>query len=468
MLAMNERPDAIETTITQAARRSGELGIRTLDLQADIAILAERVTAQAATIDEVGKNANVLSEGVEDVSTAARESRNGTAAAKLVINNSTAQLGAATDDVVELIAQVSHIHDGLGSFNRALGEVSYISASINEIAKQTHLLALNAAIEAARAGDAGLGFGVVASEVKKLAGETASATKRIEHSISKLTLEANGMLERIGEGVAKAQSTHRSAQGIEALVEQLSSLVLGLEHNSASVTERVDSMVRAVDRVRAGLVALTSTSFENADGLQQLATRVSGVSDDTNSLLQMLVESGTETPDSPYIRFGLEVAHCVGEELSAAVASGEIAIDAALSDTYAPVPGSNPPLFTHPAQALLTRLARPHQERARQLPGFFGMSFTDRNCFGAVAMPERSLPQRPSDPTWNQEYSRAGLIYTYPETRVQVRTEAPFCLKAYRRPVTKGGVILLKQVIASIWVGGKHWGVLQLAYENQD
>jgi len=465
---MTMRADVSETTIKQAARMSGELGIRTLDLQADIAALAERVTAQAATIDEVGQDANILSGDVDNVAAAARDSRNDTAAAKVVIKDSTAQLGTATGDVVDLIEQVSHIHDGLGSFNNALSEVGYISASINVIAKQTNLLALNATIEAARAGDAGLGFGVVASEVKKLAGETASATKRIEQSITKLTLEAGGMLERIGQGVAKAQSAHRSAQGIEALVDHLRSLMLGLERNSDSVAERVDSMVQAVDRVRAGLVALTSASSQNATGLQQLSTRVSGVSDDTNALLQMLAESGAEMPDSPYIRFGLDVARSIGDGLAAAIASGEIALGTILNDSYAPVPDSDPPLFTHPAQPLLTRLARPHQERARELPGFFGMSFTDRNCFGAVAMPERSLAQRPGDPTWNQEYSRAGLIYTYPETRIQVRTETPFCLKAYRRPLTKGGVVLLKQVIASIWVEGRHWGVLQLAYENQD
>lgn len=465
---MTMRSDATETTIRQAARMSGELGIRTLDLQADIAALADRVTAQAATIDEVGQDANILSGDVENVAAAARDSRNDTAAAKVVIKDSTAQLGTATGDVVDLIEQVSHIHDGLGSFNNALSEVGYISASINVIAKQTNLLALNATIEAARAGDAGLGFGVVASEVKKLAGETASATKRIEQSIAKLTIEADGMLDRIGQGVAKGRSAHRSAQGIEALVNQLRSLMLGLERNSDSVAERIDSMVQAVDRVRAGLVALTSASSENATGLRQLSTRVSGVSDDTNALLQMLAESGAEMPDSPYIRFGLEVARSVGEGLSAAIASGEIELGTILGDRYTPVPDSDPPLFTHPAQPLLTRLARPHQERARQLPGFFGMSFTDRNCFGAVAMPERSLPQRPRDPTWNQEYSRAGLIYTYPETRIQVRTETPFCLKAYRRPLTKGGVVLLKQVIASIWVERRHWGVLQLAYESQD
>lgn len=464
---MSMHVDVIENTIRRAARMSGKLGIQTLDLQADIAALAERVTAQASTIDEVGSDANILSGDVENVAVAALDSRNDTAAAKRVIEDSTAQLDAATEDVVELIEQVSHIHDGLGSFNTALGEVGYISASINVIARQTNLLALNATIEAARAGDAGLGFAVVASEVKKLAGETASATKRIEQSITTLTLEAGGMLARIGQGVEKAQSAHRSARGIEDLVDQLRALMQGLERNGDSVAERVESMVRAVDRVRTGLTALTSTSSQNATGLQQLSSRVSDVSDDTNAMLQMLAESGTDMPDSPYINFGLEVARSVGEAATTAVSSGEIELATVLSDNYSPVPGSDPPTFTHPAQALLTRLARPHQERARQLPGFFGMSFTDRNCFGAVAMPERSLPQRYGDRAWNAEYSRAGLIYTYPETKIQVRTETPFCLKAYRRPLTNGGVVLLKQVIASIFVAGRHWGVLQLAYENQ-
>ena len=458
----------LDHTIRQAARLSGELGIRSLDLQADIAALAERVTEQATTIEAIGSEANIRSGDVDNVAMAARDARNDTAAAKGVIEDSTARLGTATSDVVELIEQVSHIHNGLGAFNTALSDVSHVTAGINVIARQTNLLALNATIEAARAGDAGRGFAVVASEVKKLASETAAATNRIEQSIGSLTFEAGVMLDRIGQGVAKAQSAHGSAKGIETLVCQLGTIMQGLEQNSDSVAKRVESMVQAVDMVRAGLMALSSASTQNATGLQQLSARVSAVSDDTNALLQMLAESGADMLDSPYINFGLEVARSVGDGLEKAVASREIALDAIMSDDYRPVPASDPPIFTHAAQALFTRLARPHQERARQLPGFFGMSFTDRNCFGAVAMPERSLPQRPNDRVWNEEHSRAGLIYTYPETQIQVRIEAPFCLKAYRRPVANGGVVLLKQVIASIWVEGRHWGVLQLAYESQD
>ena len=51
--------------------------------------------------------------------------------------------------------------------------------------------------------------------------------------------------------------------------------------------------------------------------------------------------------------------------------------------------------------------------------------------------------------------------------QVQARTERPFLIKAYRRSVAGGGVVLLKQVIASIHIAGRHWGILQLAYQDQ-
>jgi methyl-accepting chemotaxis protein len=457
----------LDQTVTRAARLSGELGIRTLDLQADISELSDRVTEQAATIEGVGDQANRLAQDVENVADAAQGARVNTAGARVVIGDSNVQINAATSDVVELIAQVSRIHEGLGSFTSALAEVARVTTTINDIAKQTNMLALNATIEAARAGEAGRGFAVVASEVKKLASETAAATTRINTSIAALTGEADVMLDQIDVGVGKARSAHRGTKDIETLVERLSVLMNGLSRNSEAVADRIDSMVLAVDEVKSGLGALSSTSSDNAHGLKRLSQRVSVVSDDTNGLLQMLAESDADIPDRRYIQFGLATARQMSEALAAAVDRGEITKAAILSEHYEPLPGSEPPLFTHPAMALLTRLARPHQEMARQLPGFFGMSFTDRNCFGAVAMPERSHPQRPGQPTWNSEHARAGMFFHYPETAIQVRTETPFCLKAYRRPVVGGGVVLLKQVIASIFVAGAHWGVLQLAYENQ-
>ena len=111
--------------------------------------------------------------------------------------------------------------------------------------------------------------------------------------------------------------------------------------------------------------------------------------------------------------------------------------------------------------------ARKRQDMARAYPGLFGMTFTDRNAFGAIAMPERAQPQRPGDVKWNQEYSRQGSIFEGEDTLVECTTIKPFRIKAYRRLTADGDVILLKQVIASIHVKGHHWGILQMAYRDQ-
>src|SRR3569623_3256686 len=207
-------------------------------------------------------------------------------------------------------------------------------------------------------------------------------------------------------------------------------------------------LVEWVGKIRSGLGSLAANSAGNADGLQRLSLRLTSASDDTNRLLQYFADSGVEIIDTPYIRFGLDAAQAVSDALAAALASGEISAAELFSEDYAQIPGSNPPLFTHPVQRVILPAARAYQENARGYDGFFGMTFTDRIVFGAVAMPERAHPQRPGDDAWNAEHSRQGLIFDFPDTREQCTITEPFCLKAYRRSTASGGVLLLKLVIA--------------------
>jgi len=456
----------IAQTVVKVAKLSGDLGIRTLDLQADITALAERVTEQAETVEQIGGDADRLEQDRAAVALTARDAKEKASAARSVIADSSARLESATDNVVDLIEQVSQIHAGLGSFNAALATVASVTEAISEIAGQTNLLALNATIEAARAGDAGRGFAVVASEVKKLAQETASATSKINQSIGALTAEAQAMLERIGTGVNMARSAHEGTREIETLVGSLNMLMRGLSDNSDAVASSLESIVGSVSGIRCGLDALTSTSSANAADLVRLSQRLSNVSDDTNVLLQHLAETGIEIPDTPYVRFATDAAQAIVAALEADIAAGRISADDLFSDHYDPIPDTDPTQYLHPATDRIVAAARPHQEQARALPGFFGMTLTDRNTFGAVQMPERSQPRR-DDAEWNAEYSRHQVFFDYEDQRIQCRMTQPFWLKAYRRPVAGGGVRLLKQVIVSIHVAGRHWGILQLAYEDQ-
>ena len=453
-------------TVRRAAKLSGELGIRTLDLQANIAALAERVTEQVATVGRIGLDADRLEQDQQAVSTAAREAKEKASAAQDVIDGSTRRLSAANADVVELIDQVSQIHAGLGSFNAALASVAQVTDAISRITGQVDLLALNATIEAARAGDAGRGFAVVAQEVKKLALETATATRKIDQAVRGLTGEADAMLHRIESGVDKARAAHSGTRQIEAMTGDLRTLMTGLSEDSDAVSRSMESIVGSVSGVRRGIGALGDTSSENASGLTQLSQLLSSVSDDTNALLQYIAESEVDIPDSPYIRFAVEAAREIAATVEADMTAKRVDAADLYRASYAPLAGSDPPAFEHPSTAMLKPAARLLQERARALPGFFGMSFTDRNGYGAVQMPERSLPRR-ADPVWNAEYSREGMMFEDEVQRQQNATTEAFRIKAYRRGVAGGGVILLKQVIAAIHIAGRHWGILQLAYQDQ-
>lgn len=451
----------------KVAKLSGDLGIRTLDLQADISELADRVTQQARTIEAISGAAAQLSRDGDSVSLAGQEAREKAIAARAIIDDSGRQLSTANNNFVGLIEQVSRIHARLDGFGEALKTVAHVTSVISGIASQTNLLALNATIEAARAGDAGRGFAVVASEVKKLAQETAAATHTIEQSIGALTGEAGGMLESITHGAQTARTALNDTKNIETLVDRLSALMQGLSSNSEAVAGRIASMVGSAGEIRGGLSALASTSTDNADGLQRLSGRVSTASDDTNELLQYLAESGVDIPDSPYIRFALDSAETVSRAIERAIDQGQVNEAAVFDDHYTPIMGTNPPQFTHPVQDAMLPAARAQQEKARGYAGLFGMTFTDRNAFGAIAMPERARPQRPGDEKWNLEFSRQGVMFDFPDTRAQAKITQPFCIKAYRRLTAEGEVVLLKQVIASIHVKGRHWGILQMAYQDQ-
>ncbi len=451
----------------QVAKLSGDLGIRTLDLQADISELADRVTQQAKTIEAISGAATQLSRDGESVSHAGHDAREKAQAARSIIDDSGRQLSVANGNFVELIDQVSRLHDRLDGFSDALKTVAHVTSVISGIASQTNLLALNATIEAARAGDAGRGFAVVASEVKKLAQETAAATQTIEQSIGVLTGEAGAMLQRITHGAQTARTALSDTKNIETLVDRLGGLMQGLSENSDAVAQRLSSMVGSAGEIRSGLAALASTSTDNAGGLQRLSGRISTASDDTNRLLQYLAESGVEIPDSPYISFGLQAAAAVAAQIEQAIDAGRITLTDVMTEQYVPIPDTNPQQYRHPVQSIMIPAARVQQEKARQFKGLFGMTFTDRNAFGAVAMPERSHPQRRGDDKWNLEHAREGLIFEFPDTQEQCRITDPFHIKAYRRLTAEGEVILLKQVIASIHIKGRHWGILQMAYQDQ-
>ena len=231
------------------------------DRMSEVATAMEEMNA---TVLEVARNA---SRAAESAGTAKKEAENGEQIVERAI--------AAINRVSELAQGLKENMHGLGSKAESIGQVMNV---ISDIADQTNLLALNAAIEAARAGEAGRGFAVVADEVRKLAEKTMSATREVGEAISSIQVAARQNIESMdvaSKAVEEAtELAGESGDALKRIVElsnensdQIQSIATASEEQSAT-SEEISRSVEEVNRI----VSETSEAMiQSSQAVQELA-----------------------------------------------------------------------------------------------------------------------------------------------------------------------------------------------------
>lgn len=421
----------LRRNIEAISRSSSNLGAEAAEVRGILDDAGLAAQAQIATMQALAGEVRRINESQQAIESVTRESLDSVSAARSAV--------AAVGDEFPKVKETLH-------------RVGELADDVTQIALQTRLLAFNAAVEAKHAGEAGLGFGVVADAVRDLATRVEASSKEIKQTLQALDARIAALaLEIEIRGEDETKSSFQQA---------LADIETGVGH--------ITSAAHAAGEIAH---AMTATVAEVGHGSQRLARSMELASDRSETflrvgegLMELLAGCGVETGDSRYIAAAQEAANQLGAILEQSLEDGAISEDDLFDERYRPIAGSDPQQFMLKNVALAERCFPEVQER--MLSALEGVVFcvaVDRN--GYIPMHNRaySKPQG-GDPVWNTANCRNRRIFKDRTGIAAAKNTKPFLLQTYRRDMGGGQFVILKEVSAPITAWGRHWGGLRLAY----
>ncbi len=232
---------------------------------------------QRVEIEHVAAALNQLSASAEEVARSANETATRTREASAAAEEGTAVMTSSQDTIKRLTGQIEATADKIHALKGSSENIGSVMEVIRSIAEQTNLLALNAAIEAARAGEQGRGFAVVADEVRSLAQKTQKSTEEIEAIITQLQKAADEAHYSMNTSIESVQETIETSGRVEATLTAIQHNVLTIndmnQHISSAANEQ-SSVAGDVSKIISGIYALSETVAADTTIVAQNAAQI--------------------------------------------------------------------------------------------------------------------------------------------------------------------------------------------------
>ena len=256
------------TQLESATQNMSNISKQTADgvmtQQAETGQVATAMNEMAASVQEVARTAK----GAAD---AARNADSEAKAGKQVVLETMSAIDSLANEV-EKAAET------LNNLEADIGNIGAIVDVIRGITEQTNLLALNAAIEAARAGEHGRGFAVVADEVRTLAARTQSSTHEIEEMVGRLQQGAKAAVKVMSDGRESAKTSVEKAASAGVALDTITAMITTMDEMSASISSAANQQSSVAEDINRGIVNISQVAEHTADGARDTLSAVAAMS----------------------------------------------------------------------------------------------------------------------------------------------------------------------------------------------
>ncbi|MCV2877010.1 methyl-accepting chemotaxis protein [Rhodobacteraceae bacterium XHP0102] len=452
-------------TIKGIARRVGNLSVAIAQVTGDVQDVSALADQQRDRFHIIRERMREMAQRGNDVMTAATQAFDSSNAAGQQISETTQSIAQMMDSVTALTDQVNDIATHLARVATSLDRVGKVSHHVSGIARQTNLLSLNASIEAARAGAHGRGFMVVAGEVKQLSNQAGLATAEIGETVEELSQEMQVVITQASQASELAQLIRAHTGSVGGDVQSLPETLTQMRQTQEHIVRAARAIDEDISETQSDIDQMTQGVDTQAATLAKASTSLLTVTDNSEALTGISARLGVETVDTPYINAVKQVALAVSQIFERAVAERKISQAELFDEAYVEIPQSDPKQhmtkFVSFTDMVLPSVQEPMLSLSQNV---VFCAAIDRNGFIPTHNLKFSQPQKFGDPQWNAKHCRNRRIFDDRVGLAAGRSERPFLLQAYRRDMGNGEFKMMKDVSAPIWVNGRHWGGIRLAY----